>query len=267
MLHNFKIDILQLQTFWQLMMRSWIVYRPIFKDKVINSIIWTSLNVIVVGFIMPTVGLQNFGPFILIATAASNGFFTATNQIAGFVTEITGESSNLKYELTLPIPQWLAFTKYALEYTYEGFISTILIAPIGMILLWNQFPFHYFYFFKFHFILLIICLFSSYFSLWMSSITYDIFHNLENLWLRIIFPLWFLGGFQFFCKGLYSVALILAYINLLNPLTYALEGARACTLDPAMSLPYWYCVCALIGFTIVFGYFGIKNLKQRMDCL
>lgn len=267
MRYKFNLDLAQCQTFWQLMVRSFLVYRPVLKDKIINTIIWSMLNVVVVGFIMPTVGLKNFGPFILIATAASNGFFSATNQIGGFITEINGETSNLKYELTLPIPQWLAFTKYAFEYTYEGLITTIMVMPIGMLLLWNQFPFQHFYFFKFHFILFIICLFASFFSIWMASITQDIFHGLENLWLRIIFPLWFLGGFQFSWKGLHSISPVLAYLNLLNPLTYAMEGARACTLDPALSLPYWNCIFALIGFTIFFGYFGICSLKKRMDCL
>lgn len=263
----FSIDFNQCQTFWQLMVRSFIVYKPHFVDKIINAVIWTSLNVIVVGFIMPTVGLHNFGPFILVTTAASNGFFAATNQIGGLVSEIIGESSNLEYELSLPMPQWLAFAKYGFEYAYQGFITSLMITPIGMILLWNQFNFNHFHVIKFHFILLIICLFSGFFSLWMSSITKDIFHGLENLWLRIIFPLWFLGGFQFSWKGLYSISPTFAYINLLNPLTYVLEGGRAAALDPALSLPYWNCLIALIGFTTLFGYFGITNLKKRLDCL
>ncbi|MBP6891956.1 hypothetical protein KBB68_00055 [Candidatus Babeliales bacterium] len=261
------INLLEFQIFWQLMIRSFIVYRPFLKDKIINTVVWSSLNVIVVGHIMPTVGLHNFGPFMLIATVGSNGFLAACNQIPGFISEITGEASNLQYELTLPIRQSFIFAKYALEYAYQGFISTILVLPIGMILLWNQFSFEHFHFFKFHFMLMLICLFSGFFTLWMSSFTKDNFHGLENLWLRIIFPLWFLGGFQFSWKGLYSIAPVFAYINLLNPLIYALEGARASALDPALSLPYWNCVLALITFTIIFGYWGMYNLKQRMDCL
>ena len=261
------LNFAQCQTFWQLMVRSFIVYKPHILDKFINAILWTSLNVVVVGYIMPTVGLHNFGPFILIATAASNGFFSATNQIGGFVAELNGDASNLQYELSLPIPQWLAFAKYALEYAYQGFLVSVLIVPIGMLLLWNQFQFHYFFIIKYHFMLIVICIFSGFFSIWMSSITKDIFHGLENLWLRVIFPMWFLGGFQFSWKNLYSISPTLAYINLLNPLTYALEGSRAAALDPALSLPYWNCIWALLGFTIFFGYLGIYKLKKRMDCL
>ncbi len=261
------INSLQLQTFWQLMVRSWIVYYPLFKDKIINAIIWTMLNVIVFAFVMPITGLHNFGSFILIGTAASNGYFFATNQLPGLISEITGEASNLQYELTLPIPQWLAFIKYPFEYAYQGFIISFMVLPIGLIALWNEFSFQYFSFIKYHFILALICLFSGFFAFWMASITHDIFQGLENLWLRFIFPIWWLGGFQFSWKGLYSISPALAYINLLNPLTYAMEGSRAAALDPALSLPYWNCVLALMGFTVAFGYLGIYNLKRRMDCL
>ncbi|OGB86277.1 hypothetical protein A3J41_02750 [candidate division TM6 bacterium RIFCSPHIGHO2_12_FULL_38_8] len=263
----FSIDFSQCQTFWQLMVRSFVIYKPHFIGKTINAIIWTTLNVVVVAFIMPTVGLHNFGPFILITTAASNSFFTANNQIPGLISEIIGDTSNLKYQLSLPIPQWTVFTCYALESAYQGFISSLMIAPIGLTLLWNQFPLQYFCILKFHFILSIICLFSGFFAVWMTHFVSDMIHEMENLWCRIIFPLWFLGGFQFSWKGLYSISPTLAYLNLLNPLTYVLEGARSAALDPALSLPYWNCVLALIGFTILFGYLGIMNLKKRLDCL
>ena len=267
MLYNLKLNFLQLQTFWQLMIRSFVVYKPHFKDKTINALTWTTLNVAVVAFIMPTVGLYNFGPFSLIGITASNSFFTAANQISGLISEIEGDTSNLKYELTLPIPQWLALAKYAFEYAYQGFISSLMIVPIGLVLLFREFQFQNFFIIKFHCILLLISIFSGFFALWMSNFVKDMFHGIENMWSRIIFPLWFLGGFQFSWQGLYSISPVLAYINLLNPLTYAMEGARACTLNPALSLPYWNCVFALVGFTIIFGYLGIRNLKRRLDCL
>ncbi len=254
-------------TFIYLLQRSIIVYKPHFFDKTINALIWTVLNTIVVSFIMPTVGLHDFGPFSLISVAASNSFFVATNQISGFVTEIEDKSSNLTYELTLPIQQTYIFIKYALEYAYQGFITSILVLPIGLILLHKEFDFTYLYLVKFHCILAMISIFSGFFSLWMSSFISDIFHGLENIWIRIVFPLWFLGGFQFYWKGLHAVAPKLAYINLLNPLTYALEGCRACTLNPTLSLSYWLCMIMLLFFTALFGFWSIKKLKKRLDCL
>jgi ABC-type polysaccharide/polyol phosphate export permease len=264
---NYKIDATQLQTFWQLMVRSFVIYKPHFKNKTFNAVVWTMLNVIVVAFIMPTVGLHNFGPFILVTTAASNSFFTANNQIPGLLSEILGDVSNLRYQLSLPLAPWLTLTTYALECAYQGFISSLMIVPLGLLLLFNEFPFQYFCIIKFHFILLLISIFSGFFAVWMTSFVNDMVHEMENLWSRIIFPLWFLGGFQFSWKGLYSISPMLAYLNLLNPLTYVMEGGRAAALDPALSLPYWNCVFALIGFTIIFGYLGIMKLKKRLDCL
>lgn len=255
------------QTLKQLLVRSYFVYRHEFLDKILNGIIWAGLTIIVFAYIMPTIGLQSFGPFILASTAVSWGFFTTINNIVAFVSDITNDSSRLKYELTLPVPQWLIFFKYALENAYQSFIISALILPCGSLLIWNQFNTEYLCFIKFYFILTVSCFFFGNFSLFMSSITKDIYTGVENIWLRIIFPMWFLGGFQFSWKTLYSISPTLAYINLLNPLTYALEGARAAALDPSLSLPYWPCVTGLILASVIFGYVGIAKLKKRLDCL
>ena len=257
----------QFQTFWHMIIRTFLIYKPNFKDKVLNAAVWVALNITVFGLIMPTIGLHNFGPFMLISTTISQGFFTAVNNIASIVTEINETSSNLQYELTLPISSTKVFVKYALELAYQGFITSMLIFPMGLLLLNNEFSFQYFLWGKFYLIQIIACTFSGFFALWIASFTKDIYNGLENFWLRIIFPLWFLGGFQFSWKNLFSIAPKFAYINLFNPLTYALEGGRAAALDPALSLPYWNCIGALTVFTMLFGYLGIKKLKKRLDCL
>jgi ABC-2 type transport system permease protein len=267
MIYRFIFDCAQLNTLKQLLIRSFIVYKPHFADKTINALIWTVINVVVMEFVMPTVGLRDFGPFTLISTAATNSFFVGANQIAGLVSEIDDKSSNLQYELTLPISQTMIFIKYGLEYAYQGFISSVMIVPIGLVLLYNQYPFEYFHLAKFHFLLILISIFSGFFALWLSNFVGNIFHGLENMWTRIIFPFWFLGGFQFSWKGLHSINPMIAYVNLLNPLTYVHEGARAACLDPKISLNYWTCVGMLTCFTILFGCWGIAGLKKRMDCL
>lgn len=260
-------NISYLQTLKQLLIRSFLVYKSQFKDKIINGIIWSSITIIVFAYIMPSIGLKDFGSFMLFTTAISWGFFTTINNIVAFVSDITNEGSNLQYELTLPIPQWLIFFKYALENTYQAFIISMLIVPFGKLLLWDEFSLAHFSIFKFYLILIISCFFFGNFSVLMSSITKDIYTGIENIWLRIIFPMWFLGGFQFSWKTLYGISPTVAYINLLNPLTYALEGGRAAALDPELSLPYWSCVSALIIASCLFGYIGITKLKKRLDCL
>jgi hypothetical protein len=46
-----------------------------------------------------------------------------------------------------------------------------------------------------------------------------------------------------------------------------MEGARAASLDPALSLSYWNCVAALCIFTVIAAVIGIDRMKKRLDCL
>ena len=262
------IQISYLQTLKYLFLRSIKITTPGLKDKMINSLIWSTLNIIIFTYVMPHMGFnKDLGTFMVATMPASCAFFTTINSLYTLLSDISGEGSNLTYELILPIPQWLVFTKYAFENMFQALSVSIMIIPLGKLLLWNNFSLAYFSFFKFYFLLVIASTFFGFFSIFITSITHDVYSGLDNVWIRVIFPMWFLGGFQFSWKTLHSISPVIAFINLLNPLTFALEGSRAAALNPELSLPYWYCIGALLIFTFVFGYFGIKNLKKRLDCL
>lgn len=257
-----------LHTLKYLFLRSIKITTPGLKDKMINSLIWSTLNIVIFTYIMPSLGLnKDFGTFMVATMPTSCAFFTTINSLYALLTDISGEGSNLTYELILPIPQWLVFTKYAFENMFQALAVSAMIIPIGKILLWNSFSLAYFSFFKFYFLLFVASIFFGFFSIFITSITKDIYSGLDNVWIRIIFPIWFLGGFQFSWKTLYGISPVLAYLNLLNPLTFALEGGRAAALHPDLSIPYWYCIGALLIFASIFGYIGIQNLKKRLDCL
>ena len=64
-----------LKVFWHLLVRSFVIFKPEFKDKIINCLIWTSITTVVFALIMPSMGLANYGTFTLISGAASWGFF------------------------------------------------------------------------------------------------------------------------------------------------------------------------------------------------
>ncbi|MFA5998837.1 MAG: ABC transporter permease [Candidatus Babeliales bacterium] len=258
----------QYQTLWQLLVRSFIITSPGIKDKIINNLLWSILNIVVFTYVMPSMGLdKNFGAFMVATMPISCAFFVSISSIYVLLTDISNDGSNLQYELTLPLPQWLAFAKYAFENTYQALCSAILVLPVGQLLLWNHYSFVDLSYVKFYLLLTVASFFFGFFSIFIASITTDMYSGLDNMWTRIIFPMWFLGGFQFSWKTVYHISPAMAYINLLNPVTYALEGARSAALDPSDSLPYWLCIGALTLFTILFGYLGIQNLKKRLDCI
>jgi ABC-type polysaccharide/polyol phosphate export permease len=262
----FSTDKAQLKTFWQLLISNFHTFKPRLKDQIINGLLWGGINIAVFAYIMPTRGLVDYGPFILISIASIQGFMIPVHNVILLVSDINDPGSNLHYELSLPVRQSMVFIKYALANAYQGFITTMLIIPMGKLALWKSFSFQYFSFFKLYFLISLVCLFSGFFSLLLASRIHNLF-KISNMWQRIIFPLWFLAGFQFSWKNLYETSPALAYLNLLNPLTYALEGGRAAALNPADSLPYWNCIAALIFFTTVSGCLGIYKLRKRLDCL
>lgn len=252
-----------LKTLWQLLKRSYFVFLTNAQDQIINTLIWTTLTTAVFHYIMPEAGLAGLGAFMLVTTAGSIGFFGVMENVIIFVGDIQGENA-LSYELTLPIPHWAVLAKNALANAYQAFIQAIVVIPVGQLLLGIHFP--HMSLIKFVFILILISLFSGFFSLFLASILKSVSH-VDNLWHCILFPMWFLGGFQYSWKALHSIMPTLSYISLINPLTYILEGVRAATLDPSLSLPYWPCCLAIMGFTIAFGIIGIHVLKKRLDCI
>ncbi len=146
----FSLNSLQCQTFWQLIVSNFHTFKPRLVDQMLNGLIWGAINITVFSYIMTTRGIgTDYGEFILITITSVQGFFIPVHNVILLVSDMNDHGSNLHYELTLPIRQELVFIKYALANAYQGFITTLLMIPLGKIMLWNSFSFQYFSFFKF----------------------------------------------------------------------------------------------------------------------
>jgi len=131
---------------------------------------------------------------------------------------------------------------------------------------WNKWQFCQISWFKFGLMLVLSNLFYGFFSLFLTSITENV-QKIENVWKRAIFPLWYLGCYLFSWNVLTCYSPQLAYVALLNPIVYCMEGMRVALFGQEGSIDFWYSVAALCVFCMIAGYFGIKNMKQRLDCL
>ena len=115
--------------------------------------------------------------------------------------------------------------------------------------------------------LVVIHLFYGMFGLYLTSRTTSM-HNISNIWMRIVMPLWFLGCYQFPWATLFTLSPKIAYINLFNPIVYCMEGMRAAILGAeASAIPFYYSMGALIIFCVIAAYIGIAKMKKRLDCL
>ncbi len=240
------------------------VFKQGFLDKLINLAIWVIMSLIVTAYVMPLFGLNaNFGMFQYAAMIGAGGLFTMYTSVVEFISDLEGERI-INFYLTLPIPSWFVLLCKAIYYFIIYFIFTLLILPMGKLALWNQFDLTTIQYGKLLIILLVQNIFYAGFVLWAASKIPNIM-QMENIWMRYIFPMWFMGGFQFSWLSLYKVMPIAAYINLLNPMIYITEAARVALLGQEGYLNFWICIGVILIFSAFCFIVGIRNLKKRLD--
>ena len=249
----------------KLLYRDYYIFRGQFLHRLKIACYWTMLSTFVSNMFLPSMGLHYFGPFILISSCISYGFFVGLQNAINLVDDITSDQAIL-YELTLPISQWLIFFKIAVSNMLQGFVISLSMLPCGLIVLWDIHAFTNFSWIKLITIFIVANMFYGSFSLILAVFLRQM-NEIDNIWLRILFPLWYLGCYQFPWKTLHAISPTAAYLDFLNPMTWIMEGARSATIDAANSLSFDSCCIMIICYTIISCCAGIFWIKKRLDCL
>ena len=256
---------IQLHVLSQLLKRDFTVFVNHAINNTINMLCWVVLSLIVYQFIMPELGCTYGGDFLLVSCVISRAFFGVMDGVCTIVADLDGDKT-ITYDMTLPISHAMLFIKIAISNAMHACLISLLILPIGKLILWNYLAFPFLSIPKFLLIIFLSSSFAGFFSLWIIGITKNIM-QIEDVWQGILFPLFALGGFQFTWKAMYTVSPIMSYINCINPVMYMFEGIRSATLDPSLSISFWLCCLMLILFTIPMGCIGIYLLKRRLDTI
>lgn len=250
--------------FWQLLKTELVVFKSSFFDKLLNSFIWTGTTVAITSYVLPSFGLSiEYGTLLAAGVVVSSAGFEIYPSVANFIADLEGER-HIAYHLTLPIPGWLLCVKQAMMSTLNALIMGVFTLISSKLILFNRFSFNAVSYGKLLVIFLGYSLFFSFFTLWIVSIVKSMY-TMENTFMRVIYPLWILGGFQFTWYALYSCSSTLGYLVLCNPYIYAIEAMRAALLGQQNFLPFWICILLLTSFTALFGWLGIVKLKRRLD--
>ena len=226
-----------LSVLWTLLVRDASVFKKKTISRMIDGAIWGITALTVYGFIMPALGVEaGYGPFMLIGCVAVWGLFEMLSDTAVILADIAGHKG-ITYFLTLLIPQKLIFIRLGLFNAYKSFITPLPIFVVGKLVLRDQLPLAQIQFGKAIFFYFLFNLFYGFFGLFLASISKDV-AAIATIRTRYLFPLWFLAGFNFPWKVCFNVLPKVAYLNLLNPLMYIIEGFRSTILDPADYLPF-----------------------------
>ncbi len=244
--------------FKQLLATDFSIFRETFKDKIIDLSIWVAITAAIMGYVMPAFGLSaDYGSFQLAGLIASAGLFELFSSVMKMVSDFEGDRV-IDYHLTLPIPSRLVLCKIMTYYALNAIILSLCVLPMGKLVLWSQFDLTKIAPIKLLIITVTTGIFYGAFTLWLAGMLENM-SRIGSLWMRFIFPLWFLGGFQFSWMVLHKLFPMLAYINLVNPMMYVMEGTRAAVLGQEGYLPFWISVLALVCFSLICGSFALRS--------
>ncbi len=239
--------------------------RQTLVSKIINIGIWLSCTIIVMGYIMKAQFAldPNFGFFMLAGCIATVGIFETYPRIFTLISDFEGDQV-IFYDLTLPIPSKLVFIKKMLYLTLNFSIMGLFMLPLGKLFLLNQFNMMQVAWIKFVPFFILINAFYATFAFLVASFIPSL-AQMEQVWIRFIFPLWFLGGFQYSWQTLHQISKEVSYVALCNPITYIMEGMRAIMLGQDGYLPFWLCLSVISVLAVASGWLAISRLKKRLD--
>ncbi len=260
--------VLTLRTFWALFYKEVVVFKSDNLRVVINSLFWFAAVLVPPMFFLTHLGLpKDYCLIMLPAGIASWGMFDVIANATGLMSDILGDRV-IEHQLILPLPQWAVFVKIAFANGYKSFAGSIFMVPIGMGLVYSGtgYTFPAFSLAKTLLLLVLANIFYGFLSLFGTSFMEKI-TDVRNIWMRVLFPLWYVGGFLNGWFVMEKAAPRFAQLMLFNPIMYIADGMRAAMLGQEGYLNYWTCVCVVIISTILVGTVAVLRFKKRLDCL
>jgi ABC-2 type transport system permease protein len=255
-----------LETIYYLIRRDLRVFREDFWGKLIDTGLLLFTTIIIFGYFLPSYGLaSDYGSFLLVGVIAGFGFFEVIGKVSMMIADMEGDRTIL-YTLTLPIPSRLVFVYLAISWATLSSIMSLLLFPLGKLLLFSQFDLSKIHLLKFPLIFIAANLFFGFFALWLSAVLKNM-SNLSHLFMRVINPMYSFGGWWYSWKTIYKISPAIGYLHFINPLLYVMEGMRAAVLGQEGYLPFWFCLTALTAFTWLIGWDAIRRLQKRLDCV
>jgi ABC-type polysaccharide/polyol phosphate export permease len=240
------------------------IFRQTILDKCINVCIWVICTGAVFTFLLPAFGLEaSYGAFMIAGLIATAGNFEVFPSVMHLVSDFEGDRI-VSFYATLPMPTFLVFIRFFVYYAFNAMTMCTLVLPVCKLVFWSSFDLDKVSIPKFMLAFLLVNTFYGAYTVWIAS-RVSTTQKIGNVWMRFVFPLWFLGAFQFSWMVLYDIFPVGAYLDLLNPMVYVQEIMRSALLGSEGYLPFLASACMLTFFIVFFLSWGIMRLKKRLD--
>lgn len=240
-----------------------LIFRKKVTNECINFAIWGSISTFVTGTLLGRGLSTELATVQFCGVISSIGLWISYDEIFAFITDIENKK-RLFYDLSIPLPSIYFFLAKIIFYIIRFSIFTIIMMIVLKLIFYNVISFHSISISKFIIISVVTNLFYGSWIIFISSVIKKS-RNLSNLFGRIQFPLWFMGGFQFSWITLYNANKILGIVDLLNPILYINEGFKDAILDISGITSFHFLVIIIFLFSLLLFFVGFKRLQKQLD--
>ena len=238
-----------------------LIFRKKITNESIKFAIWGSISTFVTGTLLGDTLSTEFATFQFCGVISNVGLWVSFHEIVEFINSIENKK-RLFYDLSVPLPSIYFFLAKIIFYIIRFSILTSIMMIVLKLILYNVISFQALSISKFIIISLITNLFYGSWIIFISSIIKKS-RNLSNLFCRIQFPLWFMGGFQFSWITLYNANKILGIVDLLNPILYINEGFKDAILGIRGITSFHFLVIIIFFFSLLFFLSDLNDYKNN----
>lgn len=242
--------------------REFVIIRKDLRSTFLDSLIWPSMVALVYGYLFPAMGIRSLGSFAAVGVVGAVSFFQVYAHSFNLAHDIDG-NRYIQYQMSLPISPQLVLVKYAFTFALRALIHALPLLFILKLLLYKQFSMGAFDPIKYLSILLLANLSFGFFFLWIAGWAPS--NVYRRILLRVVDPLFFMGGYLFVWSALYKVSPLFSYISLFNPMMALMEGARAAVFGQEGYVNYWFCLMLLAGHICVWFFLTMRSMRKRLD--
>jgi len=261
-----KNIIAQMRVFASLLYWDWSMLRRLLASRCINTCVWVIVNTVIAGYVLPVLGVtQQFGAFIVAGLCGSMGFFELYGRVIELVRDMTHDKP-LLYFATLPISLPLFVMRLIIGNAMSSTMTTLCVFPCGKLVLGSGLDLSGVnWFLLVPFLLLVNILYGAA-AVVMGGYIKDLVY-VSNVWIRIAYPMWFMGCYQFSFQILNEALPFIAFLNRFNPIVYIFEGVRALIMGQQGFLPIEQCFFVTFVFCIVFIVWSVRLIRRRLDLI
>ncbi len=260
MLSNLK----QFRIIYFLIVRDLISLKEDLASIIFASISYPVRGIIIFSYILAGAGLgHEYGIFYFIGVIPSVAIVKILHGLSKILYDFQGDRI-IDFELTLPVSANLLFLRKALVLGIKSMLLSLPTIPVGIFMLHSGFeavdikPFKLFIFFIVYNLLL------GFATVWVSGWIKSS-KDVGSFWSRYLHTSWVFGCTLFPWKLFYMLYPTWATIDLLNPVTYIMEGIRSATLSSSDYINFWICLVMVLLFSIFFAVHGLYLIKKRLD--